>query len=322
VTSAAERKRQQRQRDRQPLFYEREDWSLFLDEATLPQKAGCYPGDLRKIILKEVVDNALDTGANVTLWHTDNFWIISDDGPGLDPERIPEIFCVNRALLSTKLKRLPLRGMLGNGLRVVMGATAAFPGASITVETRGHRLDLAVDRATGFTIVNVDESIAEDPGLTIRLSLGGPVNEDDSLLARTSILFAKCGTTYNGPSSPWWYGPRDLERMFAHVVPDSSTVESVIGDLGFPYSDTRIAKSLPRADIEAILIELRSKHRQINPDQLGFIGVLSTYSGYSIKTGLTTIQSGAQIPYSVEAWANCTKSDTKGSGEAHFTLVH
>jgi DNA topoisomerase VI subunit B len=50
------------------------------------------------------------------------FWIISDDGPGIDPDKIPTIFSVNRPLLSSKLKRLPLRGMLGNGLRVVMGA--------------------------------------------------------------------------------------------------------------------------------------------------------------------------------------------------------
>jgi hypothetical protein len=321
VTSAAERKRQQRQRDRQPLFYEREDWSLFLDEATLPQKAGCYPGDLRKIILKEVVDNALDTGANATIEREGNFWIISDDGPGLESERIPEIFCVNRALLSTKLKRLPLRGMLGNGLRVVMGATSAFPGASIIVETRGHRLDLAVDRSTGFTTVTSDQPIEDRRGLTVRISLGEDPHDGYASLAKNSITFSKLGSSYTGPSSPWWYGPSDLQRMFAHVVPDSSTVESVISDLGFPYSDERVARSLARADIEAILTDLRSKHSQINPAQLGFIEALSTYSGYSIKTGLTNLQSGAQIPYSVEAWANCTKSDTKGSGEAHFTLV-
>jgi hypothetical protein len=147
ASSATERKRQQRERDRQSsdLLYERQDWSLFLDVATLPQKAGCFPRDLRKIILKEIVDNALDTGANVTMDRDGRLWIISDDGPGIDPEKIPTIVSVNRPLLSSKLKRLPLRGMLGNGLRVVMGATAAFPGASITVETR----------ATGWTSLSI-----------------------------------------------------------------------------------------------------------------------------------------------------------------------
>jgi hypothetical protein len=59
---------------------------------------------------------------------TFKFRIISDDGPGLHPEKVPTIFLVNRPLLSSKLKRVPLRGILGNGPRVVMGATAAFPG--------------------------------------------------------------------------------------------------------------------------------------------------------------------------------------------------
>jgi hypothetical protein len=165
VTSAAERKRQQRERDRQSdLLYERTDWSLFLDPSTLPQKAGCYPADLRKIILKEVVDNALDTGANVTLKREDKLWIISDDGPGIDPGDIPKVFCVNRALFSTKLKRLPLRGMLGNGLRVVMGATAVFHGASITVERHA---------VTGWTLPSIDRPATPSSPLINRLQNSG-----------------------------------------------------------------------------------------------------------------------------------------------------
>src|SRR6516165_8123535 len=64
--SAKERKRQQRQRDRD-LLYERSDWQLFLDLSTLPQKAGCQPRNLFMVVLKELVDNALDAGAKVTL---------------------------------------------------------------------------------------------------------------------------------------------------------------------------------------------------------------------------------------------------------------
>src|SRR5688572_13843946 len=56
-TPAVERKRRQRERER-GLVYETEDWQLFLDLATLPQKAGCQPYNLRKVVLKELVDNA------------------------------------------------------------------------------------------------------------------------------------------------------------------------------------------------------------------------------------------------------------------------
>jgi hypothetical protein len=90
-------------------------------------------------VLKELVDNALDTGATVTLERCPGGafgYIIRDDGPG--------IFAVNRPLLSSKLKRLPLRGMLGNGLRVVMGAVAAL-GGHISIASREHCLTLGID---------------------------------------------------------------------------------------------------------------------------------------------------------------------------------
>ena len=76
-TPPAERKRRQRARER-ALMFERDDWTLFLDPATLPQKAGCQPSDLRQIVLREVVDNALDAGAHVTLQQHEDTWIIAD----------------------------------------------------------------------------------------------------------------------------------------------------------------------------------------------------------------------------------------------------
>jgi hypothetical protein len=127
-TPAAERKRQQRARDNAGLLFEREDWQLFVDPATLPQKAGCQPEKLRQIVLRELVDNALDEGARVTLKRAGKGWIIADDGPALDPADVPRLFAVNRPLLSRKRRRMPLRGMLGNGLRVVVGAVAASEG--------------------------------------------------------------------------------------------------------------------------------------------------------------------------------------------------
>src|SRR4051794_39346999 len=213
--SAAERKRQQRARDRGTLLFERPDWRLFLDVATLPQKAGCQPGNLRAIVLREVVDNALDAGANdVTLTFDDaDTYTIADDGPGLDPTDVPRLFAVNRPLLSSKRRRLPLRGMLGNGLRVVMGAVAASEG-SIIVETRGHRLTLAVDDATGRTLVLDAAPVPLAAGLILRLTFGPLLqsygSHADNLLARNAIALATHGKSYTGPSSPWWYSPRDL----------------------------------------------------------------------------------------------------------------
>ena len=145
-TAAAERMRRMRERRKaQPtttILYERADWRLFLEPTTLAQKAGCEPLQIGQVLVKELVDNALDAGAGaVTLDGDPYFCMVSDDGPGLDPADMLRVFSVNRDLVSSKLKRLPTRGMLGNGLRVVMGAVASF-GGTITVTTRCKRYEL------------------------------------------------------------------------------------------------------------------------------------------------------------------------------------
>ena len=211
-TPAAERKRQQRERDR-ALMFERDDWTLFLNPATLPQKAGCQPEYLRQIVLREVVDNALDAGAHVTLRQHDDIWIVADDGPGLDPADVPRLFSVNRPLVSSKCRRLPLRGMLGNGARVIVGAVAASEG-SLVVETRGHRLTLAVDAASGITTVTEDCPVPAEPGVTVYITFGPLLPNMRTMRTMAAwhamaIAIAHHGKDYHGPSSPWWY-PRAI----------------------------------------------------------------------------------------------------------------
>ena len=224
--------------------------------ATLPQKAGCQPEDLRRVVLKELVDNALDAGAAVSLDHADGAWIVTDDGPGIDPAEVPRLFAVGRPLRSSKLVRLPLRGMLGNGLRVVAGAVAATEG-SLVVETRGRRLALAVCRETGRTTVTSGGPVPPRPGVTVRLSLG-PGSPADGSLARASIAVARCGQGYAGPSSPWWYGAKDLHRLFARVTPADTTVGALCRSLGLALDDDRPARTLGRDEAEAVLARLRA----------------------------------------------------------------
>ncbi len=203
--SAAERKRRQRDRARSAaLLYARDDWQLFLDVATLPQKAGVQPRDLPALILKEVVDNGLDAGASdvtlSTVWRGSILeYVIADDGPGLEPSMVPTLFSINRPLLSSKLRRLPLRGMLGNGLRVVAGAVAASQG-SLVVETRGHRLVLHIDDTTGLTTIKADEPIPLFPGTVVRVALGNGLRfrGAEGEFIRPAIRVARLGRAYDG----------------------------------------------------------------------------------------------------------------------------
>jgi hypothetical protein len=110
-----------------PILYERPDWRLFIDKRTLPQKAGCAPDQLGRVVLKELVDNALDAGAGtVTLTGDATRCTVADDGPGFDPDEVPRLFAVNRPLgllkaeasADTRNARQRAAGRDGRGRRI------------------------------------------------------------------------------------------------------------------------------------------------------------------------------------------------------------
>ena len=129
--------------DSQNLKFEREDCTSFRTTEGLQRKAGVPINRLRHLVLKEIVDNALDTGTKVRIGHLgDHGFVIEDDGPsGIDgtPERIARMFSINRPMISTKFMRLPTRGALGNGLRVVTGAVLASGGKLVVVTEKWRK---------------------------------------------------------------------------------------------------------------------------------------------------------------------------------------
>src|SRR3954452_22741101 len=115
---------------------------------------------LRRLIAKEVTDNALDAcdragcpGA-VTIEREHNRYTVIDQGGGIagDPAALADLFSTGRAMLSGKFWRMPTRGVLGNGLRVMV-AVVALSDSTITVETRGRRTVLRPRRIGGMTEV-------------------------------------------------------------------------------------------------------------------------------------------------------------------------
>jgi hypothetical protein len=97
---------------------EREDWTLFRTVEGLQQNAGVSASRLRRLVLKEFIDNPLDEGASVEVDNPDGSglaFFVADDGPGIDgePEEIANLFSIRRPMRSSKLLRLPRRGALG-----------------------------------------------------------------------------------------------------------------------------------------------------------------------------------------------------------------
>jgi hypothetical protein len=307
VTPTAERKRRQRARARAaaaaaaPLMFERADWTLFIRRETLPQKAGCAPYQIGRVLLKEAVDNALDAGADVQIERIFGGYRIIDNGPGIEPDDVPRLFAVNRPLLSSKLKRLPLRGMLGNGLRVVMGAVAAYDG-EISVTTRGRRLSLAVDPVTGATSVLTDERVPHESGLIVEIKL---TEFDGSELdpAELSLTVAKRGQHYRGPSQPAWYSPCDLHELLQRVTPATVTVGAVVQDVfDIALDDQRRARDLTGAEIAELYSQIRGTSN--GKTDIGHLGN-SSDEPYGRTDGVARI-GRAEIPYCVECWTSCS----------------
>ena len=202
--------------------------------------------------------------------------------------------------------------MLGNGLRVVAGAVAASEG-SLAVETRGHRLTLAGDPGTGLTAVTEDQPVPSVPGLAVYITLGSLLpqyNYDEGDLAREAIAIASHGKAYHGPSSPWWFSPRDLHQLMQQVTPVDTTVARLCRELGFMLNDDRVARDLGRDDAAEVLERLRKGTKPVDPKSLGMIGP-TTYGKrhcYGYHTGTVQMR-GADIPFVVEAWARCDRRE-------------
>src|SRR5262245_12636068 len=107
-------------------MYTREDWTLFRSLDSLCQRAGVPKDRLADLVVKELADNAIDAAGacDFGLLDVDDGagFFVEDEGPGiaLSDEDLTRLFSIDRPLISTKLVRLPTRGALGNGLRVVV----------------------------------------------------------------------------------------------------------------------------------------------------------------------------------------------------------
>ena len=196
---------------------------------------------------------------------------------------------------ASKLKRLPLRGMLGNGLRVVTGAIAAYDG-TIAVTTRGHRLTLAVDKISGLTEVLSDEPAPDKPGTEIDIAMPSAYLRDDAKqMAELSIAVARQGEQYTGPSLPAWYSAADPQDLFARVTPAEVTGGALVRDIfGIDDDDRRLARELTLAEIERLHKRLlRAVPALADPIDIGFIG---NDSDEFMRTPPTPPTSQAQSP--------------------------
>jgi hypothetical protein len=299
--------------------FEREGWTLFRTVEGLQQKAGVPASRLRRLILKEIADNALDTGTKFDAGQIDGHgFYVADNGPGIDgtPEDIARLFSIARPLISTKLWRLPTRGALGNGLRVVAGAVLAS-GGSLAVITRDRRIELRPERDGTTTVVRTTK-VVFPIGTRIEISFGPALPSDQAALswARIALHLAQ-GKTYGGRSSPWWYdlsqfqellyasGDRPVRELIANL--DGCTGGNAGVIVGAAKLNRAICKNVTRDQATDLLEAARLFAKPVKPERLGAVGPdVYPNDAYVMSSGVAefgSIPPLAEIPFVVEMWA-------------------
>lgn len=293
----------------------REDWTLFRSLSTIGQKAGVGLNRLRRLVLKELVDNALDAcEQGVTIERKGKAYVVQDLGPGVPgaPEEIANLFSIGRPLSSSKL-RVPSRGALGNGLRVVSGAVLASAG-SMVVETRGMRLELDL-RDDGTTRVKQQEPCARTQGTSVEITLGPGVPEDKGELAWAKMAIAHRGNiTYKEGPSCYWYCSDSFYELLLSAGATTPVVEvvkrfakvsrKILSDLG----DLGLCGEVTRELSDSLLGKLRSRIAPVKPTRLvaqELIGNARVFGEFNIVPGRGKYH--AELPFSVEVLA--TKAD-------------
>lgn len=296
-------------------MFEREDWKLFRNIETLCQKAGVNKGMIPRLVIKELVDNALDTNTECNFGIlAGNGFYVEDQGSGIDPRRLSDFFSINRHMITTKLLRLPTRGALGNGLRVVVGAVIASAG-KIFVYTRGGRYEIHTQENGTSTVTRIGDY--EKPGTRIEVFFGHnlPVHENDLNWSKFAKVFNK-GEKFRCKTSAYWYTSEAFFELTDSYTGDvyslclyfegvnKAKAQSIAG-----VFRNCMSKKLSFQESGHLLQLLRGCGKQIKHKALGVCGDMNgKYGEYAKKVGILrqkSVKGGfdAEIPFVIECWA-------------------
>ncbi|MEO1652567.1 MAG: hypothetical protein AAFU64_03390 [Bacteroidota bacterium] len=317
------------------ILFTQADWQLFTNINTLPQQAGVSKHLLPKLIAKELMDNALDTGAKVDMRSEkeglfEDTIIIRDYGAGFpgDPAQIANLFSINRPLTSSKRFRLPSRGALGNGLRVVT-ATVYCTGGSLEVASNGKRMKL-IPQDDGHTAYEILGDF-EGEGTEIKVHIPDNFFGDDILEWAQLALDINRGTSFAGKTNPHWY---DSDSFYNLLLSTPEAVAPVRFLENFDKLNPSRAKKLlkaleeelqadiasqaladwTRTQADKLLGKMRELSKALHPKKLGEMGGQENFPAYTKAAGSFTLKTtkgnfDAQIPYVMEVFA---ATDTEG----------
>lgn len=296
-------------------MFEREDWKLFRNIETLSQRAGVKRESIPALIVKELVDNGLDASikCDVGLLNGKNGFYVQDYGKGIDEEILVDLFSINRPMITSKLLRLPSRGALGNGLRVVTGGVISTNG-ELYVSTRGYKYQV-IPQDDGTTMLRKVETY-NGVGTRVEVIFGSlfPIRKSDLSWGENAIKFSG-GERCTCKSSAYWYTSEafyELANAYNGTIKDLLLYFEGINNAKAKEISKKMIKTkaneLNFNETEVLLGIIRAYTKPIGVKKIGYIGENGGgYGEYTKKTGEFRVFSlkgeyNALIPYVVETW--------------------
>lgn len=136
----------------------------FLEKRALQAQTGQPAGKFGDVVIKELLDNALDAAesagrtpeieAAVTTDGTINLVTVTDNGTGMPPEAVERILDFNHTVSDKAAYRSPTRGLQGNAFKTVLGIPYALGVTDpLLIEACGVRHEIAVSIDPGGNVV-------------------------------------------------------------------------------------------------------------------------------------------------------------------------
>jgi hypothetical protein len=325
--------------------FRRHDFQIYI--SNLSQRAGVPTGKIRKLVLKELVDNALDEmdrvgqpGQVTITQDSDHTYTVTDQGRGFadSPEELARRFSLDKEMTSSKQWRRPTRGCVGNGLRVIVGSVVSG-GGRIVVKTRGQKVMLR-PRLDGTTAVEDVQTIDWPLGTAVTIEIDPKYEAGPDALrwAQVAIQLAcQSGEPFKRKPSPWWFDRDHLALNMLSAIGTEYTLAWFVSQLDRcssreigqlvteRFGKGRLCRDVNQTEAADLLRLLRSHvPAAIKPKQLGAMDRGAWKSdGYACEEG--TFQSGrniptAHIPFLVEVWAETAVTQTDADDDDAYPV--
>jgi hypothetical protein len=329
------------------LQFVSDDWSDYADLSKLPRRSGVPSQRLRRLVLKELADNGLDEcdrvnrpGRTTISKDGPDVYTVTDEGEGLNgsPGQIASFFSLCRPKATSKLWRLPKRGAVGNGVRVIVGAVASG-GGRINIQSRGQTIVLRPQAHNGSTLV---EEVSKSERLigtaiTIEINPACPVDEYDLVWAETAIRLAQLGdqriSAYR--ANPHWLDLDHFREMLRSITAGTSVRDFVAQLDGCSSSASRtkitqqfgtrrLCSDLKKEEAAELLGLLQTMAKPQKAKNLPLLGKTAwdSHAYYKVEGEFVT---GDRLPHAiivfvVECWAKALGRDSNDVGIRALTI--